>query len=91
MVQPPEEARRRWRALLALEYPDVADFDNTSLEWRRLFSEVLGTFLLVLAGAGAGVVGAASHGEVSRTAAVAAPGLTVLAIILSWAPSRGRT
>ena len=81
-LRPPEEARRRWRALLALEYPAVAEFDNPALEWRRLFSEVLGTFLLVLAGAGAGVVGAASHGEISRTAAVAAPGLTVLAIIL---------
>ena len=78
----PEEARRRWRALLALEYPAVAEFDKPELEWRRLFAEVLGTFLLVLAGAGAGVVGAASHGEISRTAAVAAPGLTVLAIIL---------
>jgi aquaporin Z len=79
---PPEEARRRWRALLALEYPAVVEFDNPALEWRRLFSELLGTFLLVLAGAGAGVVGAASHGQISRTAAVAAPGLTVLAIIL---------
>ena len=48
---------------------------------RRLFSELFGTFLLVLAGAGAGVVGALS-GEISRSAAVAAPGLTVMAIIL---------
>ena len=49
---------------------------------RRLFSELLGTFLLVLAGAGAGVVDAVSHGEISRSAAVSAPGLTVLAVIL---------
>jgi aquaporin Z len=49
---------------------------------RRLFSEVLGTFLLVLAGAGAVVVGAVSHGQVSRTAAVIAPGITVTAVIL---------
>ncbi len=49
---------------------------------RRLFSELLGTFLLVLAGAGAAVVGAASGGQISRTAAVVAPGLTVMAIIL---------
>jgi len=81
-LHPVEDSRRRWRALLALEYPAVAEFDDPSLEWRRLFSELLGTFLLVLAGAGAGVVGAASHGEISRAAAVAAPGLTVLAIIL---------
>jgi aquaporin Z len=49
---------------------------------RRLFSELFGTFLLVLAGAGAGVVGAVSHGQVSRSAGVAAPGLTVMAVIL---------
>ena len=49
---------------------------------RRLFAELFGTFLLVLAGAGAVVVGAVSHGAISRPAAVAAPGLTVMAIIL---------
>ena len=49
---------------------------------RRLFSELFGTFLLVLAGAGAAVVGAVSHGAISRPAAVAAPGLAVMAIIL---------
>jgi aquaporin Z len=49
---------------------------------RRLFSELFGTFLLVLAGAGAVVVGAVSHGQISRPAAVAAPGLTVMAVIL---------
>ncbi|MGB9183559.1 MAG: MIP/aquaporin family protein [Solirubrobacteraceae bacterium] len=57
-------------------------FADSSLEWRRLFSETLGTFLLVLAGAGAGVVQAASHGQISRAAAVTAPGLTVVAVIL---------
>ena len=69
-------------ALLALEYPGTRDFDNPSLEWRRLFSELLGTFLLVLVGAGGAVVDAESHGAISRTAAVSAPGLMVLAIIL---------
>ncbi len=49
---------------------------------RSLFSEVFGTFLLVLAGAGAPVVGVVSHGGISRSAAVAAPGLTVMAVIL---------
>jgi aquaporin Z len=49
---------------------------------RRLFSELLGTFLLVVAGAGAGVVNAVSHGAISRPAAVTAPGLTVMAVIL---------
>src|SRR5439155_4817671 len=58
------------------------NFDNPALEWRRLFSEILGTFLLVLGGAGGGVVNAVSNGQISRAAAVTAPGLMVLAIIL---------
>jgi aquaporin Z len=65
----------------ALEFTQ-SNFDNPALEWRRLFSEVLGTFLLVLVGAGGGVVNAVSNGAISRTAAVTAPGLMVLAIIL---------
>lgn len=77
-----EEVHRVRRALLALESPATLDFDDPARQWRRLFSEILGTFLLVMAGAGAGVVGAVSGGEISRTAAVAAPGLTVTAVIL---------
>lgn len=57
-------------------------FADPSREWRRLFSELLGTFLLVLVGAGGAVVNAVSHGQISRSAAVTAPGLVVLAIIL---------
>jgi aquaporin Z len=71
---------RRW--LLAVEHPAIFDFDDPAHEWRRLFSELLGTFLLVLAGAGGGVVNAVSHGGVPRGAAVTAPGLTVMAVIL---------
>src|SRR3989449_1829474 len=67
--------------LASLEF-SRRNFDNPALEWRRLFSEVLGTFLLVLVGAGGGVVNAVSNGAISRTAAVTAPGLMVLAIIL---------
>lgn len=63
--------------------PDWArDFTDLSYEWRRLFSEVFGTFFLVLAGAGAPVIDQASHGQVGRVAAVTAPALTVLAVIL---------
>jgi len=58
------------------------NFDDPRQEWRRLFAEVLGTFLLVLAGAGAGVVDAVSHGAVGRGASVTAPGLMVMAVIL---------
>jgi len=76
------DAHQARRALLALESPAMLDFDDPALEWRRLFSELLGTFLLVMAGAGGAVVNAVSGGQVSRTAAVAAPGLTVMAVIL---------
>jgi aquaporin Z len=58
------------------------DFENPTFAGRRLFSEALGTFLLVLAGAGAGVVNAVSHGAISLSARVTAPGLTVTAVIL---------
>ncbi len=68
-------------SLASLEFTR-RNFDNPALEWRRLFSETLGTFLLVLVGAGTGVVNAVSQGQISRSAAVTAPGLMVLAIIL---------
>jgi aquaporin Z len=76
------EAHRLRRAFLALEVPSSMDFDDPTVEWRRLFSEVLGTFLLVMAGAGGAVVNAVSHDQITRSAAVTAPGLTVLAVIL---------
>jgi len=61
----------------------VHGFPDPALEWRRLLAETLGTFLLVLAGAGASVVTAATHVAIGRAAAVSAPGLTVLAVILA--------
>lgn len=64
------------------EPPWVEDFHDVSHEWRRLFSEVFGTFMLVLAGAGAGVVAATTHRDLGRGAEVTAPALTVLAVIL---------
>jgi aquaporin Z len=58
------------------------DFQDPSQEWRRLFSELLGTFFLVLVACGGGVMGEAFPNTISRTAAVTAPGLMVLGIIL---------
>jgi aquaporin Z len=60
----------------------IEDFQNPRQEWRRLFSELLGTFFLVLVAAGGGMMGAAFPNTISRTAAVVAPGLMVLAIIM---------
>lgn len=60
----------------------VTDFKDPSQEWRRLFSELLGTFFLVLVAAGGGMMGQAFPDTISRTAAVTAPALMVLGIIL---------
>jgi aquaporin Z len=65
------------------EFSDrVEDFKDPRQEWRRLFSELLGTFFLVLAAAGGGMMGHAFPGVISHTDAVVAPALTVMAIIL---------
>ncbi len=66
--------------MLALEFGSKAQFDDPSLEWRRLFSELLGTFMLVLVAAGGGLLH--GKGQISLAAAVVAPGLMVMAIIL---------
>jgi aquaporin Z len=59
------------------------DFWDDSYEGRRLFSEVLGTFLLVLVAVGGGMVNARFGGNaVPYTARVVAPALMVAAIIL---------
>jgi aquaporin Z len=42
--------------LLALEFGSTAQFDDPCLEWRRLFSELLGTFMLVLVAGGGGIL-----------------------------------
>jgi aquaporin Z len=72
------EDRARYRVWLT--FGSSEDFANPALEGRRLFSELLGTFLLVLAAAGGGLLHA--KGQISLAAAVVAPGLTVLAVIL---------
>jgi aquaporin Z len=60
----------------------ISDFNDPRQEWRRLFSELLGTFFLVLAAAGGGMMIHAFPGVISHQAAVVAPALTVMAIIL---------
>jgi aquaporin Z len=62
--------------------PWATRFSDPAHEGRRLFSEVLGTFLLVLVGVGASVVTSVSGVPISRTAAVTTPGLLVMAVIL---------
>jgi len=57
------------------------DFLEPAHEWRRLFAETWGTFLLVVVAAGAVVVGAQSSGAITLGMKVIAPGLMVMAII----------
>ena len=70
----------RTRHLLALEFGSRAEFEDPRLTWRRLFAETLGTFMLVLVAAGGGILH--GQGQISLSAAVVAPGLMLMAIIL---------
>jgi aquaporin Z len=60
----------------------VSDFQDPTLEWRRLVSELYGTFLLVIVAAGGGMMSQAFPNTISRTAAVVAPGLMVMGVIM---------
>ena len=79
----PESAKRQLETSLLWRFEvNRKGFDDPRLEWRRLFAEVFGTFFLVVVAAGASVVSAVSPGSIGREAAVVAPGLMVMAIIL---------
>jgi aquaporin Z len=75
-----EPDRQRARHRIALEFGSREEFEDPRFGPRRLFAETLGTFLLVLAAAGGGILHA--KGQISLSAAVVAPGLTVMAVIL---------
>lgn len=65
------------------EYLEILrNFEDPRQEWRRLFSELYGTFLLVIVAAGGGMMSQAFPNTISRTAAVVAPGLMVMGIIM---------
>ena len=74
---PPDATQQQ----LMIERQLAFDFYDPSLEWRRLFAETWGTFLLVLVAAGGGVVAVMSGGRVTLGMMVVAPGLMVMAII----------
>jgi aquaporin Z len=81
-----EEMRQTEAGVLAWIDRDITgpmrDFQDPEQEWRRLFSEFYGTFLLVMVAAGGGMMGAAFPNTISRTAAVTAPALMVMGIIM---------
>ena len=83
----PEEAERAAVALRSFGQPNSVarqfDFWDDRYEGRRLFSELLGTFFLVLVAVGGGMVNARFGGNaVPFVARVVAPALMVAAIIL---------
>jgi aquaporin Z len=59
------------------------DFFDESYEWRRIFAELLGTYLLVVVAAGGGMINARFGGHaIPGPALVVAPALMVMAVIL---------
>jgi len=67
-------------------YTDPKDH---SARWRRLFAELLGTFLLTLVAAGPATISAATHQTISQPAAVVAPALLVMALIYTMGDVSG--
>ena len=66
------------------------EFDDMKLEYRRLFSEVWGTFLLVLVAAGGRVIGATAFGgDLTLPMKALAPGMMVMGIIFFMGPISG--
>lgn len=85
--QTDDSTASRRSVVLPREQPNALlhgfDFWDDSYEGRRLFSELLGTFLLVLVAVGGGMVNARFGGDAVPVAAqVVAPALMVAAVIL---------
>jgi Asp-tRNA(Asn)/Glu-tRNA(Gln) amidotransferase A subunit family amidase len=57
----------------------LKDFHDPRQEWRRLFSELLGTFFLVLVAAGGGMMGQAFPGPTASRAEIVQRSLEMLA------------
>jgi aquaporin Z len=81
-----ESLRRAEEGVLGWIDKDITgpmqDFQDPNQEWRRLFSELYGTFLLVIVAGGGGMMSQAFPNTITRTAAVVAPGLMVMGIIM---------
>jgi aquaporin Z len=100
-LAPPSEPERRQVvrhadvALRSIGQPNSVagefDFWNDRYEGRRLFSELLGTFFIVLVAVGGGMVNARFGGQaVPYGARVVSPALMVAAIILFMGTVSGR-
>ena len=89
-----EEARQR-RAPATEEQrrmvgkSSVPDFLDAALEWRRVFAEAWGTFLLVLVAAGGSTIAARTGSTVNPGFLAMAPGVVVMAIIYTMGAVSG--
>jgi len=81
MKPSPVRSAQTLSATRMLESAPAPNFLEQAHEWRRLFSEGWGTFLLVVVACGADVTAKLSGGAVTLGMAVAAPGIMVMAII----------
>lgn len=84
---PPQVMTRRDAMMRSFGWPNSItrqfDFWDDKYEGRRLFSEALGTFFLVLVAAGGEMLNARFGGDaVPASARVVAPALMVMAVIL---------
>lgn len=86
-----EELREHHRSVAAVaeathtarQLDSMLEFHDDKYEWRRLFSELLGTFMLVFVAVGGGIVNAKFGGNtIPQFIQVTAPGMMVLSIIL---------
>jgi aquaporin Z len=65
------------------QFHSMLEFRESKYEWRRLFSELLGTFMLVFVAVGGGMVNAKFGGTaIPQFIQAAAPGMMVMSIIL---------
>jgi aquaporin Z len=78
----PSKPKQTKTARIRLEGSDrPSDFSNPKLEWRRLFAECWGTFLLVVASAGGVLAHDAFPDKVSWAMGLAAPGIATTVVI----------
>lgn len=92
-LEAPVGSRARIRVASLGDVDDLdqvfANFADPKQRWRRLTAEVAGTFFLVLAAAGGPMMAAAIPGSVGHVAAVAAPGMMVMAVIMAFGKVSG--
>jgi aquaporin Z len=72
-----------------MDRASTPDFLNAALEWRRVFAEAWGTFLLVLVAAGGGVIAARAGNALGIFPQAIAPGIMVMAIIYTMGAVSG--